>query len=713
MTSLPAVSRRLISAVLLGPAMMAGAFLALPVSLSAQTPQLVQSIPDPNDPVERLGRYIRILAGSPRDMDALLGAGQAALDVGDANAALGFYARAEEVSPSSGRVKAGLGSALVMIERPDDALRLFAEAISMGVPEAAVARDRGLAYDLRGDTRRAQRDYALALTRQAPGARDDELVRRYALSLGISGDRAGAMAMLDPLLRKQDQGAWRARSFIMAMNGDVSGANGVARQLMVPAMANAMSPLLSRLASLNPAERAHAVNFGTVPADGTQLAVQTGDPYLGAVPRSPASGLVSAQGLSRPPVASGDGGLIPAGEPLGPRAIDLKPVRIAQADSIQPRRRPGGEVTAAVPSTSAPVASGQRPVPGFTTGPSEPMISGGRVGGRIGPVDPARLPPEARGEAVTVVRLPSATLPPPDSARPMIGPPTSAQVAPSPSAGLAMPKPLTATPSAPTPTVAPPAAAAPQLATTALAASATPQLSSPPVSLPAVSPPPVAAPSVSAQMTAVDPTVLPPVPATPPVTVTPTSLPSSSVAPAPLFETAAPATVAATPQPVPTSPAKTTAATRLAGLLDGIERESETAVALPGAAELRAARAAAKKKMAQLAAQTAAEETAKREKAEKEAAAKRNPARVWVQVATGANDNGLGITLRRIRSDNEAVLKGLSGWSAPYKATNRILVGPMKSAAAARELVGKLGKNGVSAMTYSSDAGEEVEKIGK
>jgi hypothetical protein len=118
-----------------------------------------------------------------------------------------------------------------------------------------------------------------------------------------------------------------------------------------------------------------------------------------------------------------------------------------------------------------------------------------------------------------------------------------------------------------------------------------------------------------------------------------------------------------------------------------------------------------RKKMAQLAAQTAAEEAAKREKAQKEAAAKRNPARIWVQIATGRNDSGLGLTLKRIRSDNEAALKGLSGWFVPYKATNRILVGPMKSSAAARDLVGKLAKNGVNAMTFNSDAGEEVEKI--
>jgi len=611
MICLPAASRWLFSAALLASA----TFGSFPASVLAQPATLVQPIANPNDPAERLGRYIRILTSSPRDLAALLGAGEAALGVGDANAALGFYARAEDVAPSSGRVKAGLGSSLVMIERPDDALRLFAQAVALGMPEADVARDRGLAYDLRGDSKRAQHDYALAMQR----GRDDELVRRYALSLGISGDRTGAMAMLDPLLRKQDQGAWRARAFIMAMTGDVPAANNIARQLMVPAMANAMSPLLKRLATLNAAERAHAVNFGTVPADGTQLAVQTGDPFLGAPSQLASSGLVSAQGLSRAPVASGDGGLIPAGEPLGPRPGDVRPMRVAQADSVAPRRRPGSDPA---PSPVAPTTAATPAMPPAAVAPGGggpnglPVAGSRRIGARLGPVDPARMPPEARGEAVKLTRVDATSLPPPEGARLLV------------------------------------------------------QTQNVPSS------------------------------ATPPAT-TPADQP---------FETQPIPAVKAPAEVVASAPAAS-ASSRLAGLLDGLERESESAATLPNAAELRAARAAAKKKMAQLAAQTAAEEAAKREKAEKQAAAKRNPARIWVQIATGRNNSGLGLTLRRMRSENEAALKGLSGWSASYKATNRILVGPMKSAGAARELVSKLAKNGVSAMTFNSDAGEQVEKI--
>lgn len=589
--------------------------LTLPAATLAQVSpgiRTVQPIPDANDPVERLGRYIRVLAGSPRNLDALLGAGQAALDVGDPNAALGFFARAEEVSPANGAVKAGLGSSLVMIERPDDALRLFAEALALGVPEAAIARDRGLAYDLRGDYRRAQRDYVLAASRGT----DDELLRRHALSLGISGNRNAAIDKLEPLLRKQDQGAWRARAFILAMTGDVSGANGIARQLMVPAMASAMAPLLARLATLNPAERAHAVNFGTVPADGTQLAVQTGDPYLGATPpRATLTADIEAAGSQ----------LIPAGAPLGP-----KPVQVARADPPP------------LPPRGTPLAA----TPGFTTAPVVPVDPTRRIGERIGPVDPARLPPEARGEVAPPPRVVVAALPTP---APVVRAPLPEPV---PVALLPMPVPAPVVPATPPPVPTPP-----------------PGLIGPPVEV----------------------------------------VPTSTIAPA--FEIAKPVPPPAAPVAAPpVAPVAASPVVRLAGLLDGIERESESAVELPNAREVRAARDAARRKVAQLAAQTAAEDAAKKEREEKAALAKRHPARLWVQVATGRNDSGLALTWRRIRDDH-AALKSQTAWSAPFRATNRILVGPMKSAAAARELVNTLAKGKLQANVWSSEAGEEVERL--
>ena len=163
--------------------------------------------------------------------------------------------------------------------------------------------------------------------------------------------------------------------------------------------------------------------------------------------------------------------------------------------------------------------------------------------------------------------------------------------------------------------------------------------------------------------------------------------------------------------PTPSLPPPTTSASRLAGLLTDVVPEAETAVELPSARELRLARAAARKKTTELAIATEAERKAKAEKAEAASAAKRNPARLWVQIATGANDRGLALTWRRIRDDNAKALSGLSAWSAPFRATNRVLVGPIASPAAARTLVRTLDRGGVSAMTYNSEAGEEVVRI--
>jgi Flp pilus assembly protein TadD len=227
--------------------------------------------------IDTLAGYLRTLSSDPRNLSALLGAGRAALDAGDPNAALGFFSRATQVDARNAKAKAGLASSLVMLERPDEALKLFAEAQQLGIDEDDIAKDRGLAYDLRGDNRLAQRDYALAL-KNGP---DAEVTRRMALSYGIAGDQRSAMALLDPLMRKNDQAAWRARAFVMAMTGNLSDANAVARGVMPGSLAASMQPFLQQLGKLNAAERAHAVNFGSMPAGGRRTQVALGDPYRG------------------------------------------------------------------------------------------------------------------------------------------------------------------------------------------------------------------------------------------------------------------------------------------------------------------------------------------------------------------------------------------------------------------------------------------------
>lgn len=217
--------------------------------------------PYKESPANALARHVRSLAASPRSLPALLGAGNAALELGDTQAALTFFARAEEVAPRDGRAKAGMGSAFVQSEQPQAALKFFAEALTMGVPTYAVAKDRGLVYDVLGDQVRAQADYTLVLSL----GRDPETERRMALSKAISGDREGALALLEPQVRRHDRAGWRARAFVLALTGDTAEAVKAAAAFMPRPQVSAMEPFLALLPRLNPAERAMAVHFGRFP----------------------------------------------------------------------------------------------------------------------------------------------------------------------------------------------------------------------------------------------------------------------------------------------------------------------------------------------------------------------------------------------------------------------------------------------------------------
>jgi Flp pilus assembly protein TadD len=215
-------------------------------------------------PGAELRRNLRTLAENPRSLDALIGAGRAAITLGDGESANGFFTRAAQIAPDDPRVRAGMASAMLLGGRPEQALILFAEAVQRGAPEAEIAGDRGLAHDLVGDPRRAQQDYALALRRRD----DPEIERRLALSLAISGQRDAALRVIDGQLRRHDRAAWRTQAFVLALTGDPAGADDTARRLMPAPNAEAMAPFFARLAALSPAQKAAAVNFGRFPSDG-------------------------------------------------------------------------------------------------------------------------------------------------------------------------------------------------------------------------------------------------------------------------------------------------------------------------------------------------------------------------------------------------------------------------------------------------------------
>jgi cell division septation protein DedD len=216
-----------------------------------------------------LGRYVRALADNPQDFNSLIGAGRAAIALGDPHAAGGFFARADEVNPRSPLPQSGMGAVAVLNGEPHAALPYFNRAQQLGAPVSTFALDRGLAYDLLGRQAEAQADYRIAMT----GRDSDEARRRLALSLAISGNRAEALQWLGPLMAKGDAAAARSRAFVMALTGDPNGAR-IAIDAAMPGNWSSVEPFIRRIATLRPGDKAAAVNLGIFPeGDGSGFAV--------------------------------------------------------------------------------------------------------------------------------------------------------------------------------------------------------------------------------------------------------------------------------------------------------------------------------------------------------------------------------------------------------------------------------------------------------
>jgi len=554
------------------------------------------------------------IASNNSDTSALLNAGRASIELEDYRAALGFLVRAEQANPRDGAVKAALGSAMVHMENPTRALDYFGEAQLMGAPERLFLADRGLARDLLGQQDAAQRDYQLALS-IAP---NDELTRRYALSLGISGDADRAIQMLTPQLRAQDRGAWRLRAMILAVNGRDKEATEIVNATMPPAMAQNIMPYLTQLDRLNPAQQAAAAHFGR----------------------------------------------FPNGQ-LGPKR---KPVQVAAAT-------PPAALSAAATGKRQATRDQQRPIVSATPAPV----------GRKPVSEPAARPPATT--PATAVSAP-ATSTPPGASAPVLRSPFQQTIR----------KPIEAP--TPTPTPAPAQAVSPV---------------PPPASTPAASAPGPIGVAVDAGKGPVGPgfsiadmgrstgAVSAPSPSAATEAVAPASSPAVSVA-------------AATPASVSAAPLAS-----LADIVGSIEipaeelAQSDNAIGADTLAKLMAdkrkaeAAEAAKREKDTAAAKLKAEADAK---AKEEAAEKKaNPARIWVQVATGANAKALATDFGKFAKKSPAVFKGKSGATTEWGKTRRLLVGPFKDRKAAQDWLADHKKAGGDGFLFNSEAGQSVDPV--
>lgn len=654
--------------------------IAVPVLLASSHlyAQPLQTMPGPTPEADALAADMRILGNNPFDLQALISAGERTLKLGDMEAAAAFFQRAERISPGDGRIKAGKARTLVQLGRPGEALRLFDEAEAAGYNIDPIAADRALAYDLIGEQERAQRTYRAVLKRQG----DEETQRRYALSLGISGKRDAALVVLEGLLRRSDRAAWRVRAFVLAMNGDVAGANKIAASMLPSEMATGLEPFFQILPRLAPADRAFAVHFGEVRPTPERIADARLIPVLPVLIPEPVPVVQVAATAPR----------TKAQQRQDRRRQRDKPVQVAAvvppAVTVPPQLPPPPRVAAQPPVIRpvSPTASGSPPVnlPSVT----EPAVLVARTAVPARPPAIVSQTPDPAAVPRLVAAAPPVALPPP-----VYGPaPTVVRPVP------------TATPAQLQPQTQPQPELQPPVAPVRLADN----VNSPTIDRP-----------VSAAPIAVR------VPPAQPVTATATVVPAP--VPAPPVQSPPPVVVQAVPPPSAPKPvaSEESILARIISTIGVPAEELEVAPINPVAASAITAQKPAandkpaidKKALADKAATKAAAEKKLAdkkiadEKAAKLKALKADPARIWVQVAGGSSVRDLPREWARLRGKAAAAFQSRSAYTTPLRFTNRLLTGPFKTEDAAQDFVNQIARFGLTGFVFTSEAGQKIDKL--
>lgn len=681
---------------------MGSALIALAVC--AAVPVAAQEVAPPATPnADRLAEEMRTLGRDPRNVRALLSAGELSARLNDPSAAAGFFARAQAIDPSNPRVLAGQAMVMVRMERPGEALRLFAEAERHGLSMESYASDLGLAYDLIGAQAHAQREHRIAMRGSAENGPDDETVRRYALSLGISGKESEAMRVLDPLLRRSDRAGWRARAFILAMNGDAAGADKIAASMM-GGVGSALAPFFRRLPTLTASDKAFAVHFGELRRTTARIADAQLAPPLPRLAQEPG---VAVAAVDLPRRAT-----VPAEEPQrGPNVasrIDEGRISVArrrEREREQQARRVAqeAETRRAAETRLAQEAEAKRLAELKAEQERQALAARQREAERVAAEQQAAREAEARRLAEAQARERAAV------------------------------------------ELAAREAEAKRVAEAERLAEAQRAAAAPPSSPPAVDAPVASAPSPALPPA---PSIEPPVRAAqaPPPSpriggednviariIAGITIPASELGVAPMPGRAEPPAAEPAPQPAPVEVAKAEAPRPVErpkpepAKAEPVKPKPEPAKpkaepapkpdagktargkpADPKAADPKAASAKPADPRA------AAKEAAKGKAAAKEKAkpdpAKTDPARHWVQVAGGANVGDLPKAWRALVA-KAPELKGRQTWTTPLRFTNRLLVGPFKTPAEAQAFVNTVGKKGVSAFAWTSEAGQKIERL--
>ncbi len=612
----------------------------------------VQPVSEPAGSAE-LRAAIRRISYNPSDADALADAGNASLILGDANAALNFFTRANGIRPNNGRIVSGLAAATVRTENPFEALRLFDDAVRLGVSERSIAADRALAFDLLGNFGRAQQDYQLARTASA----SDDILIRQAISLSLAGKKAESDAMLVPLLQKNSSSAWRARAFMLAARGDFRESTKVTLGFMDPTSAQRMERYLRLMPDLTAAQQAAAIHLGHFPASQ----------YVG---RDSEQVRRVASAMPQVQPNSGESRLIPAGAPLGTKNAKFTPTKNDKKPETRRERREREKEEVKIATANIPESI------------KLPKTDRSRLG-----TETARAKVE-EAQAAKIASINTGGLPAPESARPLVNvnTPQRSQTT------VVEPQKASPTRNATADSVAPlkrdvtritPAAAVQTpVASTANSIDAGKSVSMPATNAPAVAQSPFASIGVMQG----------PMPSGEAIAGTRVPVPTVAAAPVP-----------AQPQAIVVAPAFD-----LAAIVSSIQ--------IPENEQKRSVVPVDLKKIKPAVAKTAAVDPAlKNSKIDPKSTAKvkpepASPARFWVQIATG-EASALGYDYRKWSKKSADLFKAQSGWTSAWGKTSRLLVGPFADMKAAKKWESDFKKGGGDGFMWKSENGVVVTAL--
>ena len=738
-------------------------------------PNAEQPVVQPTGPSagQNLNAALSRLSRDPQNTAALIDAGSAALQLGDADAAIGFFTRANEVAPGNGAVKAQIANAVLKSNQPFEAISWFDQAETAGADPVAMASDRGLAYDLIGDNAAAQRQYQRALSRGS----NDEATRRYALSLAIAGDRRAAESVLAPQIRQQDRAAWRVRTFMVAILGDTDEAVGIANASMPAGLAQGITPYLRYLPRLTPAQQASAANLGRFPRAAE---IGRDDPRI------------TQYALLHPRAPRADTGLIPAGEALGGRRQQNGRIDRRRSRRVSPTQLAEASLPAQPPVPALPPPPPPPPPPPIANTPW-----GLQAGQRSAPNRP---PLQGMARAVVVPRpsvLSRLDVPPPApraaaAERPILKAPLPEAPPIIPAAPRPVPRDVASGWTLPKAPLAEPARVVVPVPAPALV----PTLPNTPAPVPA----PVPAGVLPAPRTTLPEMMVTSAPAAPqrtenqPVTPIASITPAEQPAPLPTAPTGSTGPTEATSPTSPTSltpitsPAPIAAAARVESFsnaftdfkppveeqqvqvaavdvtaisparprlaklpppgslpaeISGTDGNADKGKAGKNARDERDARAKLKNdtrgerpdgptsvsrtsdadKEPGDARAVKVTKGGKRDKdrndakdskdakgGKKEKSGLSHPSRIWVQVLTGANRD---VMVKEWRSmlRQASGLRGRKPFTTPWRSNLRMLTGPFESDAAAQDFINGLRKEGVSGFQWTSPAGQAIDTL--